>query len=183
MSVDPRAFARSRTGRSLWWAIAILLAAAAGASPPEVVRVRVPAGKVSSWFPPGSDLRVLPHDRFEALVKAASDRPSPSPSPRLLKARHSARWEAGRLLGKTELTVEPRREPPPALLILEPWSPAIVDRGPGSKLLRAASDGRLGLLVAPDGPTLIEFEWTLRPGRARRGGPSRSTCRKWMSPP
>jgi hypothetical protein len=162
--------ARSRPGRQAWWLLASILLSL-GASTPEVVKVRVPSAKVSSWFPPGSDLHVLPYDRFEALVKAARERPSPPRSPRLLKARHSARWESGRLLGQTELTVEASPGVGAGLLILEPWSPALDSRGPGAKLLRATPDGQLGLKVDSAGTPKVEFDWSLR---ARPGSEGRA---------
>lgn len=165
--------ARPRPGPKAWWCVALAALASLGASDPDVVRVRVPSAKVSNWFPPGSDRRVLPYDRFEALVKAARDRPVAPRVPRPLKARHSARWESGRLIGRTELTVEaPEASAGPSLILLEPWSPALVDRGSGSKSLRATSDGRLALKVEPaDAPSKVEFEWTLR---ARPGSDGRA---------
>ncbi len=85
--------------------------------------------------------------------QGSRERPElPPRAPRLLKARHSARWESGRLVGQTELTVEASPGVGAGLLILEPWSPALLDRGAGAKLLRATPDGRLALKVEPARP-------------------------------
>ena len=72
------------------WAVVAHPRPSLGASvPPEVVKVRVPSSKVPAWFPPGSDLQVLPPDRFEELVKAVRGpapgrrRPSAPPGPAL----------------------------------------------------------------------------------------------------
>jgi hypothetical protein len=161
---------RPRRGPASIWLVAAVFAAL-GASPPEVVRVRVPSDKISNWFPPGSDLHVLPYDRFEALVKAARERPSSPLAPRLLKARHEARWESERLIGRTELTVDASPGVGAGLLILEPWTPALLDRGAGAKLFRATPDGRLGLKVDPAASSKTVFEWSLR---ARRGSDGRA---------
>jgi hypothetical protein len=93
-----------------------------GAGPPEVVRVRVPASKVGAWFPPGTETHGLAADRFEALVRTAREgaaRRARSAPPRLLRARHFARWESGVLVGRSELVVEPSAAGPSAL-VLEP---------------------------------------------------------------
>ena len=164
-----RAFEKGqRTSRWAGWLIAIAFAAL-GASPPEVVKVRVPSSKVSSWFPPGSDLQVLPPDRFEELVRAVRDRPPAPIGPRVLRARHSARWDSGMLSGRSEMTIGPPTEV--GLVVLEPWSPVLTGQGTGANLLRATADGRLGLKVEPTGPSSVGPEWRLR---ARPGSDGRA---------
>ena len=144
-----------------YWFVAATLAGL-GAGPPEIVRVKVPSTQVSNWFPSGSDLQILPLERFEAMVKAARDRLPEPRSPRLLKARHSARWEEGRLIGRTELTVEVPPNLAPRLLLLEPWSPGLNGDGEASRWLRMSSDGQLALKVEPGSGSKFEFGWILR---------------------
>ena len=170
--IEPPKFAgpsRRALARACWLLPAIF--AALAASPPEVVKVRVPSAKISTWFPPGSDLQVLPLDRFDELVKAVRERPPAPRAARILKAGHSARWEAGMLVGRSELTVEAPSGGRGDLVVLEPWSPSLDGRGAGSNLLRATVDGRLGLKVEPDGPSRVEPGWTLR---ARAGSDGRA---------
>jgi hypothetical protein len=140
-----------------------------GASDPEVVKIRVPASKVLSWFPPGSDLQVLPPDRFEALLKAVHDRPTPRPASRLLRARHSARWESGLLVGRSDVTIEPSTNLRPCLVVLEPWSPAVGVQEAGTSSIRATADGRLAVKVSPGGPSTFSIDWRLR-ARPGSGG-------------
>src|SRR5690242_15600630 len=88
----------SRVLVPLWFlGMALASSVPAGAEePPEVVRIRVPSAKVTKRFPAGTDLRGLPADQFEALVKAArkgAERRSALAPPRLLRARHLARWD------------------------------------------------------------------------------------------
>ena len=155
------------------WLVCLIPAifASLGASGPEVVKVRVPSSKVASWFPPGSDLQVLPLDRFEALLKAVNDRPVPKPGPRLLKARHSARWESNLLVGRSELTIEPSTDLGASLVVLEPWSPALAVQDAGTKSIRATADGRLAVKVSSTGPSTVNIEWRLR---ARPGSDGRA---------
>ena len=144
-----------------WWVCAAAIVSI-GASPPEVVKIRVPSAKISTWFPPGSDLQILPIDRFDELVKAARDRPLSPQGARVLKARHTARWNAGLLVGRSELIVESSADGNHSLVVLEPWSPALNAQGAGAKLFRATPDGKLGFKVEPNGPPSVEPEWTLR---------------------
>jgi hypothetical protein len=157
--------AMARALRRACW-IGLALIAGFGAGPPDLVRVRVPASKVSAWFPEGSNLQVLPADQFEELVRSVGDRKPGSRGPRILRARHSARWESGILLGRSELEVERPGGEAPALLLLEPWSPALPPLGAGTSLARATEDGRLGIKLVPDGPSSVPIDWELR---ARQG--------------
>ena len=163
-----RSLDRSKPGGASRWAsrtpiwIFAALAAWLGASPPEVVKIRVPSEKISKWFPPGSDLQVLPSGRFDELVEAARGRPPAPRVARILKARHAARWESGTLVGRSELVVGPATDGGPHLIVLDPWSPALEGRGPGAAEFRATSGGQLALKVEDAGPSKVEPEWTLR---------------------
>ena len=73
---------------------------AAPASEPEIIRVWLPAEQTSKCFPPGTELRVMPADEFESLVvraTAGSSRQNAPEAPRLIRARHHARWSARRV--------------------------------------------------------------------------------------
>ena len=99
----------------------------AHASGPEIRRVYAPANQISKWFPPGTELRVMPADEFESLVKranAGSSRQTTPEAPRLIRARHQARWSAGFLTGQTELIIgsDPGG---PVDFVLDAWSPAV----------------------------------------------------------
>src|SRR3954471_16112428 len=99
-----------------------------GAGPPEPVRVRIPAAKLGAWFPPGTELRGMTADEFEALVTSAGlgDREREgAPPARLLRPRHFVRWERERgiLVGRSELVAE-AQGPGPSDLALAPWTPA-----------------------------------------------------------
>ena len=160
----------SKTARWVGCLFPFLLACL-GADGPEVMKIWVPSAKVSSWFPPGSDLQVLPAERFEELLKAVRDRPAPRVGGRALSVRHKARWESGMLVGRSELRIAPPAEPGASLIVLEPWSLSLDGQGEGAKGLRATADGRLGVKVDSTGPTRIEPDWKLR---ARPGSDGRT---------
>lgn len=164
----------NRPGRLRRWTRGIALLAAVaipGAGPPEVVRVRIPAAKVSAWFPAGSELQVLAPAEFEGLVRSAGFRDERPRGPRILKAGHSARWESGVLIGRSELEVEPPGGPDAALLVLDPWSPALSPGGLGADLARATGDGRLALKLPAGRARTVTLDWQLR---ARSGSGGRS---------
>ncbi|WP_435015890.1 hypothetical protein TA3x_003444 [Tundrisphaera sp. TA3] len=161
---------RKIPARPVALAFALLaVAIGGGADLPEIVRVRVPSAKVSSLFPPGSDLRVLPFDQFEDLIGRAAARPGPAPTPRLARALHAARWEDGILSGRSELVLGPTPPPGPGLVVLDPWSPAVTGAGDGANP-RATPDGRLALQVGPGSPGSAALDWRLR---ARTGSEGR----------
>ena len=128
-------------------------------------------------FTPGTELRGLSVDQFEALVasarKGAEQRSALAP-PRLLKARHFMRWDTGDelLTGRSELVVEPSSGGP-SELELSPWSPAI-DVSPeatGPALVQAREDGRTSVWIEAGPTTTIVLPWQLRarPGSKGRG--------------
>ena len=109
-------------------------------------------------------MRGLSADRFETLVRTAREgaaRRARSAPPRLLRARHFARWESGVLVGRSELVVEPSAAGPSAL-VLEPWTPAIEPPADGSTPLRVQDSGRTTLLVEASEDTTLELPWQLR---------------------
>ncbi len=120
---------RVRTGRAV--SLALLFSAVmhnAAASGPEIIRVRVPAAKTSGWFPPGTELRVLTAEQLESLVGTATEglkRQLSAEPPRLLRARHQARWDGRVLTGETELVIA-RSSVAPVDYELNPWSPAVL---------------------------------------------------------
>src|SRR5689334_4175995 len=62
----------------------------ASAGPPEVVRVRIPAAKVSGWFPAGTELRMMSVEGFDSLLESArrgADGLGAGGPPRLVRAR------------------------------------------------------------------------------------------------
>ena len=138
----------ARLGRTLAVALALwfsVLVQVAPASEPEIIWVRLPAEQTSKYFPPGTELRVMPADEFETLVEraaAGSSRQKAREAPRLIRARHQARWSSGVLNGQTELVIESGPSGP-ADYVLDTWSPAVV-RATG----RAAADSLEGELPA-----------------------------------
>ncbi len=134
-----------------------------GASAPTIVSVRVPAAKVGGMFPAGTQLRGTTVEELETLVKAASkgvERRSQDTPPRLLKAKHVARWESGVLIGRSELLVS-NEGSRPAELLLAPWTPAIAPGDRASNRLRMSDQGRTALLVEPSAST-VTAAWQLR---------------------
>ena len=70
----------------------------------------------------------MPADEFESLVEratAGSSRQKAPEAPRLIRARHHARWSSGVLTGQTELVIESGPSGP-VDYVLDPWSPAVV---------------------------------------------------------
>ena len=120
---------RSRAARAVL--LSLLCVAswhATAASEPEIVRLRVPAKTTSRWFPPGTELRVLTAEAFESLLERANQaeqRRLSAGAPRLVRARHRARWEGGVLRGETDLIIV-KSAAGPADYVLDVWSPAVI---------------------------------------------------------
>ncbi|WP_406695457.1 hypothetical protein V5E97_30995 [Singulisphaera sp. Ch08] len=155
------------------WARLLILLALLGAGPPEAVRIRVPAEKVGTWFPPGTELRGLSAEQFDSLLasaRAGYQRQAGQAPARLLQARHFARWNAGLLTGRSELVIEAPAGPGPHELILSPWTPAIEPSDEPSTELRMHSDGRTAVRVAPGTVSTVTLKWQLR---ARTGSQGR----------
>jgi hypothetical protein len=166
---DGRAFA------ILFGQIALLslsLTISASAAEPEIVRLRVPAKDVSRWFPAGTELRVLPAEQFNSLVRAArqgASRQQAARPPRLIHARHHARWNGSVLSGRTELVIE-AASAGAADFILDPWTPAILATAETSKVLGARDSGKPSLWIdqAPNQRAVLEWEVQPRPGSHAR---------------
>ncbi len=157
----------------LLWAVSLSPRLAEGSGPPEVLPVRVPSDQVSRCFPAGTELRGLSAEGFEALVRSARegfDRQEGLASPRLLRARHFARWDpvAGLLTGRSELVVE-RFPAGPGALVLSPWTPAI-EFDPASPQVEAFEDGKTAVRVnAATTTALIRWQLRARPSSRGRG--------------
>ena len=179
---------RSPTRRRLHPAACVALACLLAAAPPEVVRLRVPSARVQTWFPPGTELKGMSAGSFEDLlraVKAASLNGAQAEGPRLLKAKHEARWEDGELVGRSELVIDPPKSVAGAL-VLEPWTPAVDAAEPGTVPVQSDDAGRSSIRVEPvardGGAVKAAVAWRLRarPGsRGRKfalGLPGREAC-------
>ena len=151
--------------------LSLSLVISAGASEPEIVRVRVPAKEVSKWFPAGTELRVMPAERFDSLVRGAikgSSRQRAAQPPRLIRARHHARWNSGVLSGRTELVIEAASSGP-ADFVLDPWTPAILPMAPTAKVLGARDSGKPSLWIDQAPNQTIVLEWELQPRSHSQG--------------
>ncbi len=149
----------------------LLLPLLTGASDPEIIRARVPANDVSRWFPAGTELRVMPAKQFDALVEDAIDGSSRARSahpPRLIRARHQARWGSGVLAGHSELVVEAASSGP-ADFALEPWTPAIIPTAGSAKAIGARDSGKPSLWIDSAPYQTVELDWELRPQSYSRG--------------
>jgi len=153
--------------RSLLGVLAALAALSAlAASPPEVVRVRVPSSRVSAYFPPKGSLRTLSVDQFEALVSGAeagarsrTGATDPTTPRHPVRVEHFARWEDGALVGRSKVTL-PATSLDPAIVVCEPWSPALVDSEDRSGFVRVDRGGRLSLIQPANQPTrAVELHW------------------------
>jgi hypothetical protein len=147
---EPHPPVPSRPGRSARRGALFLAAVAAfalaAAGDPEVVPVHVPAKDVSKWFPPGTEQRTLSPKDFEARVEAArraSAARRPIAPPRVIRARHRARWAANMLTGHTELVLGPLAVGP-SECALAPWTPTIL-----------AATGQAGVVGARDSGTAV----------------------------
>ena len=136
--------------------IVLGLGSFAFAAPPEIIPVRVPSRDVGKWFPPGTEWTGLTFPQFEALSRDASKgsaRRESDAAPRLLRAKHEARWEEGVLHGRSTLTIAPGKSGPGPLR-LGPWTPAIDPDAKGSTVVRFDHEGRAEIFVnaLPDDP-------------------------------
>jgi hypothetical protein len=156
---------RSRRGRG-WCAIALMaVALLAGGGDPEIVRARVPSKDVSKWFPAGTELRVMPAREFDSLVVSAREgllRQRAAEPPRLIRARHRARLNAGVLTGQSELVIESARSGP-AEFILDPWTPAILSAPATARVVGARDSGKASLWIDQPLTQTVVLDWELRP--------------------
>jgi hypothetical protein len=153
-------------------AITLLLVPGAATAGSDVVRVRVPAKDVTKYFPPGIELRVLSPGDFEARVAAArrataGDRAAVAP--RLIRARHRARWESGLLRGRSEMVVSAGATGP-VDVPLEPWTPAVlVGNGPAPPVGARDSGAVVLRIDAASGEQTVQVEWEQQPLPLSRG--------------
>jgi hypothetical protein len=104
-------------------------------------------------------------DQFNSLVEAATKGTAAgrtTRSPRLIRARHHARWTAGVLAGRTELVIEAAGSGP-ADFLLEPWSPAILPNAQTAKVLGARDSGRTSLWIDQSPIQTVVLDWELKP--------------------
>jgi hypothetical protein len=159
---------RLRGPLAVSWLVLLILS---GASDPEIVRVQVPAKEVSKWFPAGTELRFIPSEKFDSLVEGAnrgSSRQRALEPPRLIRARHRARWGSGVLSGSTELVIE-AASTRPAEFVLDPWTPAILPTAKTAKVLGARDSGQPSVWIDQGPNQNIVLEWELRPRSHARG--------------
>jgi hypothetical protein len=133
-----------------------------GAGPLRVDRVRVPSDRVASSFPAGTEIKAVPTAEVDRLIEKATrpERPrGAAVAPRLLRARHQARWEEGALDGYSELVlwVPPRI---PAAFELAPWNLPLTPR-PQAAPPRwfTADDGRFLLRLERPGEEAVRLPW------------------------
>ena len=92
-------------------------------------------------------------------------------APRLLRARHRARWESGLLRGRTDLVIG-AGPAGPAEFPLEPWTPAILVEAGTAPAVGARDSGLAVLRIAAtprQQATSINWEQQARPNSAGRG--------------
>ncbi len=156
-----------------------VLILAVGAGPPEIVRVHVPSAQATACFPAGTPLRMMAPDRFESLLDAAtrgaSRTATPAP-PRLIRASHKARWNAGVLTGQSRLAVATPGSGP-AALVLDPWTPMILASTGNLQAVGALESGKTILLFQPPTATAahspVTLDWNLRARPDSEGAASR----------
>ena len=162
-------FDRAQQKHALGWMLltSLMLILLTGASDPEIVGIPVPAKEISKYLPAGTELKVMSPDRFNSLVIAAikgSASKRITRSPRLIRAHHHARWNAGVLSGRTELVIEAAGSGP-SDFVLEPWTPAILPdaQGQTTKLLGARDSGLTSLWIDQSPSQTIALDWELKP--------------------
>ena len=131
----------------------------ANAAAPEVVRARVPASKVTTWFPKGTELVSLPVAEFETLLRSvqSADAGRPNDGPILLRAVHHAVWIDGVLRGETTLDI--RRGARAGALALEPFNVLLDSAEARDFQIRTSDAGAVSLWLPPDGPNQVTYRW------------------------
>ena len=155
-----------RAKAAAWCAVALMaIIPPAGAGGPEIIRARVPVKEVSRWFPAGTELRIMTAKDFETLVADANEgsgrRLSAEP-PRLIRARHYARFRSGVLSGRSELVIDAARSGP-AEFVLAPWTPAILAMPQSSNVIGARDSGEPSLWIDQRPNQTVELDWELQP--------------------
>ena len=122
----------------------------------------------------------MPADKFDSLVagaKAGCRGSRPSEPPRLIRARHRARFRSGVLAGRSEFVIEAARTGP-ADFVLEPWTPAVLATPRTAKVLGARDSGKPSLWIdqspQPDRRDRLGIATAIAAGRAEfRAGAAR----------
>ena len=133
-------------------------------NPPEVVRVRLPAARVSTYFPAGTPLRTLAVEPFEALVAAAIDQAAArtdrsNPPRRPIRVDHEVEWNDGVLGGQSRVTL-PATGAAAAVVVLDPWSPSLVASAEREAIARVDRSGRLVLIQPEHQPArVVALPW------------------------
>ena len=158
---------RRRTARvSRAWTLALIAVfLLTGADGPAIKRVRLPSREISKYFPVGTELRVMPAAEFDRLVAGAAQGAARRPAterPRLIRARHSARFQSGALSGRSEFVIE-AASTGPADFVLEPWTPAVAARSGAHPVLRARDSGKPCLWIDQLPAQTEVLEWILEP--------------------
>ena len=75
---------------------------------PEIIEFSVPSGQIPSVFPAGSRLARITRAEYDRLRAGLSVSPAQADgsSGRWLRASHQVRWEPGKLLGRTTLSLD-----------------------------------------------------------------------------
>jgi|GEM_PF-1275651 len=150
--------------------LSFVVAFGLGAAPPDDVAVfplRVPSNRVADWFPPGTEVKGMSSEAFEALLRsarAAVSRRTPVSPPQLLRAAHEAVWRDGLLFGRSEFVIEPPTGSS-GKLALTPWSPAVDGNAEGAADVRSDDAGQPFLWVSPKekaGTVKATVVWQLR---------------------
>jgi len=152
---------RGRFVLGVWLVLAVGSGTARAELPPEVVRVRVPSARVAAYFPSGTALRTLSLADFDALVAAATARTRAEPlsSRRAVRIEHFARWEEGALVGRSRVTL-PATADTSVLLVVAPWSPALLASADREEFARVDGSGRLVLIQPARQPSrVVEIPW------------------------
>jgi hypothetical protein len=119
---------------------------------------------------------MLAPDKFDELMDSArrgTAHQGKTLTTRLIRARHQARWDAGVLIGHSELVVQHSgSDGGSSIVALEPWTPAILSSGPKEVLAGALDSGKAAVCLdrahAPATST-VTLEWTLRAAPDTRG--------------
>ena len=112
------------------------------------------------WFPTGTELKGMKTSEFEKLFRDAGEtlRCAEARPPRLLKATHEARWQDGRLVGKSSFVIETNPASASAS-VLEPWSPAVDVSPDAAGAVRSDADGHTLLWVPPNPGGVTPPRW------------------------
>ena len=107
----------------------------------------------------------MPVERFNSLVSRATEaaaRQRAAQPPRLIRARHSARFRSGVLAGHSEFVIAAAGTGP-ADYVLEPWTPAVLATPETAKVLGARDTGKASLWIGESPNQSNVIDWELQP--------------------